>query len=160
MGKEVYKSKIGGQALIEGIMMKGVYKSAMACRLPDGTIDLETWDENNGKNAPWYKKTPFIRGSFNFISSLVTGYKCLMKSAEKQMTEEDKEEEMTKFEKWLTDKFGEQLMGILSAVAMVIGVVLSLFLFKFIPTLVTKPVEHLTLLRTAIEGIIKLIIFI
>lgn len=160
MGKEVYKSKIGGQALIEGIMMKGVYKSAMACRLPDGTIDLETWDENNGKNAPWYKKTPFIRGSFNFISSLVTGYKCLMKSAEKQMTEEDEEEEMTKFEKWLTDKFGEQLMGILSAVAMVIGVVLSLFLFKFIPTLVTKPVEHLTILRTAIEGIIKIIIFI
>lgn len=160
MGKEVYKSKIGGQALIEGIMMKGVYKSAMACRLPDGTIDLETWDENNGKNAPWYKKTPFIRGSFNFISSLVTGYKCLMKSAEKQMTEEDETEEMTKFEKWLTDKFGEQLMGILSAVAMVIGVVLSLFLFKFIPTLVTKPIEHITILRTAIEGIIKIIIFI
>ena len=132
MSQEVYKSKIGGQALIEGVMMKGVHKGAMACRLPDGTIDLETWDENNGKSAPWYKKTPFIRGSFNFVSSLVTGYKCLMKSAEKQMTEEDSEEEMTKFEKWLTDKLGENLMSVLSGIAMVFGVLISLFLFKFI----------------------------
>ena len=155
-----HKSKIGGQALIEGIMMKGVYKTAMACRLPDGTIDLEVWDDNNGKDAPWYKKTPLIRGSFNFISSLITGYKCLMKSAEKQMTEDDEEEEMTKFEQWLTDKLGDKLMGIMSAIAMVIGVVFSVFLFKFIPTLVTKPIEHLTILRTALEGIIKIIIFI
>ncbi len=160
MGKEVYKSKIGGQALIEGIMMKGVHTAAMACRLPDGTIDVETWEENNGKNAPWYRKTPFVRGSFNFISSLVSGYKCLMKSAEKQMTEEDSEEEMTKFEKWLSDKFGEQLMSIVSAAAMVIGVVFSLFLFKFIPTLITKPLENITILRTACEGILKIIIFI
>lgn len=160
MGKEVYKSKIGGQALIEGIMMKGVYTAAMACRLPDGTIDVETWEENNGKNAPWYKKVPFVRGSFNFISSLVSGYKCLMKSAEKQMTEEDEEEEMTRFEKWITEKFGEQLMSIISVVAMIIGVVFSLFLFKFIPTLVTKPLENSTILRTAAEGILKIIIFV
>lgn len=160
MGKEVYKSKIGGQALIEGVMMKGVYKGAMACRLPDGTIDIETWDENNGKSAPWYKKTPFIRGSFNFVSSLVAGYKCLMKSAEKQMTEEDSEEEMTKFEKWLTDKLGENLMSVLSGIAMVLGVLISLFLFKFIPTFCTKPLENITVLRTAAEGILKIAIFI
>ncbi|WP_044975627.1 DUF1385 domain-containing protein [Ruminococcus sp. HUN007] len=160
MGKEVYKSKIGGQALIEGVMMKGVYKGAMACRLPDGTIDLETWDENNGSSAPWYKKTPFIRGSFNFVSSLVTGYRCLMKSAEKQMTEEDSEEEMTKFEKWLTEKLGENLMSILSGIAMVLGVAISLFLFKFIPTFCTKPLENVTVLRTAAEGILKIAIFI
>lgn len=160
MSKEVHKSKIGGQALIEGIMMKGIYKSAMACRLPDGTIDIETWDEKNGKNAPWYRKTPFIRGSFNFISSLISGYKCLMKSAEKQMTEDDEQEEMTKFEQWLTDKLGENLMGVVSAVAMVIGVVFSLFLFKFIPTLITKPVENHTVIRTAIEGLLKIAIFI
>jgi len=83
-----------------------------------------------------------------------------MKSAEKQMTEDDEEEEMTKFEQWLTDKLGDKLMGIMSAIAMVIGVVFSVFLFKFIPTLVTKPIEHLTILRTALEGIIKIIIFI
>ena len=65
--QEKFKSKIGGQALIEGIMMLGPNKGAMACRLPDGSIDLETWEENNGKNAPWYKKTPIIRGCFNFV---------------------------------------------------------------------------------------------
>ena len=160
MSKEAHKSKIGGQALIEGIMMKGVFKSAMACRLPDGTIDIETWDENNGKNAPWYKKVPFIRGSFNFVSSLISGYKCLMKSAEKQLTDDDEEEEMSKFEQWLTDKLGDNIMGIISAVAMVIGIVLSLFLFKFIPAFLTKPIENQTILRTAIEGILKIAIFI
>ncbi len=159
MGK-THKSKIGGQALIEGIMMKGIYKSAMACRLPDGTIDLETWDENNGKNAPWYKKTPFVRGSFNFVSSLVSGYKCLMKSAEKQMTEDDSEEEMSKFEKWLDDKFGEKIMGVVSTIALILGVVLSLFLFKFIPTFATKPLENVHVVRTIAEGILKIAIFI
>ena len=160
MSKEAHKSKIGGQALIEGIMMKGVFKSAMACRLPDGTIDIETWDENNGKNAPWYKKVPFIRGSFNFVSSLISGYKCLMKSAEKQLTDDDEEEEMSKFEQWLTDKLGDNIMGIISALAMVIGIVLSLFLFKFIPAFLTKPIENQTILCTAIEGILKIAIFI
>ena len=51
--KEKFKSKIGGQALVEGIMMLGPTTGAMACRLPDGTIDLETWEENNGKNAQY-----------------------------------------------------------------------------------------------------------
>lgn len=159
MGKEAHKSKIGGQALIEGIMMKGVHTSAMACRLPNGTIDLETWNEKNGKDAPWYRKTPFIRGSFNFISSLISGYKCLMKSAEKQMTD-DEEEEMSGFEKWLNDKLGEKLMGAVSAIAMIFGVAVSLFLFKFIPTFVTKPIENITILRTALEGALKIVIFI
>lgn len=50
--KALHKSKIGGQALIEGVMMKGPLKGAMACRLPDGTIDVEIWEEKNGKNPP------------------------------------------------------------------------------------------------------------
>ena len=86
-----HRSKIGGQALIEGVMMKGVHTGAMACRLPDGTIDVETWEEHNGKEMPWYRKCPFVRGSFNFVISMRDGYRCLMKSAEKQMTEEEKE---------------------------------------------------------------------
>lgn len=98
-----FKSKIGGQALIEGVMMRGIDLSAMACRLPDGTIDVETWKIRNGKTAPWYLKTPFIRGCFNFVISLVDGMKCTMKSAEKQMNDEDDDddEEMSPFEEWL-----------------------------------------------------------
>ena len=48
-----HKSKIGGQALIEGVMMKGAFTGAMACRLPDGTIDVETWPEKNGRDKPY-----------------------------------------------------------------------------------------------------------
>jgi len=55
-----HMTKIGGQALIEGIMMKGAEVGAMACRLPDGKIEMETWKENNGANMPWYRKCPFI----------------------------------------------------------------------------------------------------
>ena len=75
--KEKFKTSIGGQAVIEGVMMRGPEKGAMACRLPSGEIDLETWDVKGGK--AWYKKVPFVRGIFSFISSLVLGYKCLMK---------------------------------------------------------------------------------
>ena len=72
-----HRSKIGGQALIEGVMMKGVHTGAMACRLPDGTIDVETWEEHNGKEMPWYRKCPLVRGSFNFVFSMRDGYRCL-----------------------------------------------------------------------------------
>ncbi len=165
--QEQRRSKIGGQALIEGVMMKGAYTGAMACRLPDGTIDVETWKENNGKNMPWYRKCPFVRGSFNFVISMKDGYRCLMKSAEKQMTdEEEDEEEMSRFEKWLTEKLGEKLFGIIMGAAMVVGVALALLLFMFLPKLVVgliinhTAVPDVNVLRSLLEGIIKIAIFL
>lgn len=161
--KKDHKSKIGGQALIEGVMMKGSYKSAMACRLPNGEIDLEVWDENNGKNAPFYRKVPFVRGIFNFILSMVDGYKCLMKSAEKQMDEDNPEEEMSKFEKWLDDKFGEKIMTVFMVIALIFSVGVGLFLFMYLPAKVVgfiKPIHDYNILKTLFEGIIKIIIFV
>lgn len=161
--KKDHKSKIGGQALIEGVMMKGSYKSAMACRLPNGEIDLEVWDENNGKNAPFYRKVPFVRGIFNFILSMVDGYKCLMKSAEKQMDEDNPEEEMSKFEKWLNDKFGEKIMTAFMVIALIFSVGVGLFLFMYLPAKVVgfiKPIHDYNILKTLFEGIIKIIIFV
>lgn len=131
-----FRSKIGGQALIEGVMMRGIDKSAMACRLPDGTIDVEEWSIRNGKDAPWYLKTPFIRGTFNYVISLRDGYKCLSKSAEKQAVD-DEEEEMNKFEKWLTEKMGDKLVPVLTGIASLIGVALSLLLFMYLPAKAT-----------------------
>ncbi len=94
-----HKSKIGGQALIEGVMMKGAFRGAMACRLPNGEIDLETWDlpakfETDPKTGKqrivrkWYNKIPLVRGCVNFVMSMVDGYRCMMKAAEKQFDEE------------------------------------------------------------------------
>lgn len=158
---EKFKSKIGGQALIEGIMMRGIDKASMACRLPNGEIDIEKWEIKNGKNAPWYRKTPFVRGVFVFVSSMIDGYKCLNKSADKQM--KDNHEEPSKFEKWLEKVFGEKLMPALSVAATVIGIILAILLFVFIPTFIVKLFTNVIeskFLLTLIEGVIKIAIFI
>ena len=84
-----HKTSIGGQAVIEGIMMRGPEKTSLAVRLPNGSLDVETWE--NPKITAWYKKTPFVRGIFNFVDSLVLGMKTLMFSAS---FFEDEEEEM------------------------------------------------------------------
>ena len=77
------KTSIGGQALIEGIMMRGPVLTSMATRMPDGSIDVETWNTHKGSKTPWTRRAPFIRGIFNMVDSMVVGYHCLMKSAEK-----------------------------------------------------------------------------
>ncbi len=82
------KTSIGGQALLEGIMMRGPKKSAMAVRDPDGVIVLEKWDNKTPKHQ-WLYKTPVIRGVFNFAASMASGYKCLMRSAEIAGLEEE-----------------------------------------------------------------------
>ena len=148
---EKFKSKIGGQALIEGIMMLGPDKGAMACRLPDGSIDLETWAENNGKTAPWYKKTPLVRGCVNFVISLVKGYKYMMKSAEKQFTEEEKEES------------GSALYQISMYVGVVLGIILAVGLFVFLPKFLVglmPSVKSYRILRSIVEGVVKIAIFV
>lgn len=158
-----HKSKIGGQALIEGVMMNGIHQSAMACRLPNGTIDVETWSANNGKDAPWYRKTPFVRGIFNFVHSLVLGYKCLMKSAEKQMTDDDEEEnteELSKLDIWLNEHLSENVMSVISIITMIISVVFCIAIFKVVPSWITKPLESHAFIRTFLEGIIKIGIFV
>lgn len=135
------KTKIGGQALIEGIMMKGVSKAAMAVRMKDGGIDVEEWELPTAK---WYNKTPLIRGSINFVSSMTEGYRCMMKSAEKSgMLDEEADEEPTKFEKWLDEKLGDKLTGVIMAIAMVLGVALAVFLFAFVPTALFDWIEAL-----------------
>ncbi|MCM1314716.1 MAG: DUF1385 domain-containing protein [Prevotella sp.] len=156
MGKnqsnEKFKSKIGGQALIEGIMMLGPNKGAMACRLPDGSIDLETWEENNGKNAPWYKKTPLVRGCVNFIESMIRGYKYMMKSAEKQLTEEEKAEE---------EKSG--IFDVVMYIGMFIGIIMAVGLFMFLPKWIVglfSGIAEKRIIRSILEGIVKIAVFV
>lgn len=114
------KTSIGGQALIEGVMMKGPSCTAMAVRTPSGEIDVELFQEK--AQRPWYKKTPIIRGMVNFVVMLVQGYKMLMRSAEKAGLDDMDEE--SKFDKWLASKFGDNMMKVISGVAMVLGVFL------------------------------------
>lgn len=157
---EQKKTSIGGQALIEGLMMKGPHTSAMAIRTSNGEIDLETWETNKGGKRPWYKTTPFIRGTFNLIDTLREGYSCLMKSAEKADFDLD---EPSAFDRKLEQWFGENAMKIISVVAMVIAVALSVLLFMVIPAAISKALAPwLTgrLSKSAVEGIIKIVIFL
>ncbi len=162
---EKFKTRIGGQAVIEGVMMRGIGRSAMACRLPSGEIDLEEWDIKGKNGLPWYRKAPFVRGIFNFIVSLIDGYKCLSRSADKQMTEEDEEEEMNRFEQWLDDRFGDKLMPILTTISMIVGVALALLLFMYLPSLILKGISYLipgmpVFVKNLIEGLLKIGIFV
>lgn len=156
---EIKKTSIGGQALIEGVMMKGPDNVAMAVRLPDGKIDVEEWSTSKGK-TPFYKKTPFVRGIFNFIDSMILGYKCLSKSAEKSCEEE---EEPSKFEKFLSEKLGRDVMDIVMVLAAVLGVGLALLLFSVLPSAIAKllePVLNAKWALTAAEGVIKIAVLV
>lgn len=160
---EQFKSKIGGQAVIEGVMMRGLDKAAMACRLPDGEIDMEIWPIKGGKNVPWYRKIPFVRGVFNFIVSMIDGYKCISRSAEKQIIDDD-DEELTRFEKWLDEKLGDKIMPVISGISIVIGVALAVVLFMMVPSWISKGINYFIPLngfaRNVIEGLLKIAIFI
>ena len=150
------KTSVGGQALMEGIMMKGPLKSAMAVRKPDGTIDLDVWDT---KRTHGLGKVPFIRGIFNFIDTMIQGYKCLMRSAEVS----GEEEEPTKYEIWLNKKFGAKAGAVFNGVVMIIAVVLCIGLFIAVPSFITSLfAQHIKsrFALSAIEGAIKMGIFL
>ena len=156
------KSRIGGQALIEGVMMRGLDRSAMAVRKPDGEIDVSISPLQAGKAMQVIGKIPIVRGVFNFIQSIVIGYRCLGKSAEIAGLEEE-EGESWKFEQWLDRTFGDHLMKIITGVGMLLGVAACILLFILLPSLVVKGLDMLVPLhgwKSLIEGILKMGIFI
>lgn len=164
-----FKSKIGGQALIEGIMMRGINTAAMACRLPDKTIDVETWSIKGGKNAPWYMRAPFVRGCFNFGISLYDGMKCMIKSAEKQTEddEEENQEEMNRFERWLSDKLegehGKEIMDTIMIVICIISMIIAICVFKFVPAALSSLLGKIgapSWAKAVAEGIIKICLLV
>ena len=163
--ENIHRTTIGGQALIEGIMMKGPEKTAMAVRTKEGEIVIE---EKENKQRKWYNKAPFIRGTINFVSQLLDGYYYLSRSAELSgMADDDSEEEMSKFEKWLDNKFGDKIMGVIMTIAMIFGIALAILLFVFVPTWLFMLVQYLvgtaadlSPFQSLFEGILKIVIFI
>ncbi len=143
--KKVRRTLIGGQALMEGVMMRGKSAMAMAVRTPDGDIELETKRLKN--KGAWYKKVPIVRGVVAFVSSLITGMGTLLKSAEVS-GEED-----------------ETPSGGMMAIAVVLGVVLAVGLFILLPSFLTSLFERFIsnfhpLLSGLIEGLLRILIFV
>lgn len=160
--KECFKTSIGGQALIEGVMMRGPEKTCMAVRIPDGSIVVEDVEDKRDKKFPKFLKLPVIRGVVNFVQSMILGYKTTMRSAELSGMEEI--QEPSKIDKFLTEKLGEKIYTIVGIIGGVLGVVLAVLLFVFVPTFIVKMfntyVFDLKMFTAAAEGIIKIAVFI
>jgi len=153
------KTSIGGQALIEGIMMRGPVRSAMAVRDTEGKIVLEEFDTPVA-NRPAITRKPFVRGIFNMYDSLKMGYKCLMRSAE--IAGFDDEPDKEKAEK--QNKFFNM---VLMPLAVVLAVVLAVGLFMYLPTqlykwlsLAVPAIKDLRILQSCFEGIFRIVIFV
>ncbi len=166
--KNIKKTSIGGQALIEGIMMRGPKMTAMAVRNPEGEIVLEKWEtEVSAKKG--VRKIPFVRGIFNFIDSMRFGYKCLMRSAEiAGLEEKPKKPEETEGDSSDSKKGTSLGMTLLMILSVVLGVVLALGLFVALPTFLYSLLarfipffsEDNRFLKSAFEGVLKVLILI
>ncbi len=159
--KNSAKSQVGGQALIEGVMMRGVSNAAMAVRTPNGEIDVEEWTLKKPGIA---SKIPLVRGIVNFIASLSMGYKCLSKSAEKAGLDDVEEDyKPSKFEAFIEKKFGDKLMNAVVITGVVLGILGAVALFMVLPSLAVKGIDMLIPLggfKALVEGIIKIAIFV
>ena len=159
-------SNIGGQAVMEGIMMKGDKKTAVAVRLPSGDIHIKT--EENPKKRTW-AKIPIVRGVIVFVNSLIQGTKTLMYSADVLEKYEEKLgegalAEKGKFETWLEKHFGERAVwNILIAISVIISLVFSIGIFVIGPTAVINWMTAFTeneIVLNLTEGLLRIAIFV
>lgn len=159
--KKVKKTSIGGQAVLEGVMMRGKTGIATAVRDSDGTIRIEAERITPPEKQNKFLKLPIIRGVVNFFSSLVVGTKILMRSAEVYGGDD---EEPSKFEKWLAKTFKIDVMDVVLFFGVALGLVFSIALFFILPTILGnlfgKAFPDLRVVRNLIEGLIRIAIFI
>ncbi len=159
---EQFKTMIGGQALIEGIMMRGPEKDAVVVRAGE-ELKIEVKPRKVRPKDSVLSK-PFIRGAVNFFDSQVVGVKALMQSADLAPEEGDSPEEPSKLDKWLEEKLGnERFQKAAVGFAVFMGLGLSVLLFFLLPMVISGFFDqwlHNTLLLNLIEGAIRMVIFL
>ncbi len=152
---------IGGQAVLEGVMMRGKSSMATAVRDEDGIIRIESQRITPQNERNLFLRLPIIRGVVSFVSSLTVGTKILMRSAEVYG-----ESEPTKFEKFLAEKFKINIMSVVLTISLLLGFALAIFLFMFLPQFAREGVEKLFSIRfdvwakSLIEGVLKIFVFV
>ena len=163
----LHKTSVGGQALIEGIMMQGPKGAAVSVRVPDGSIETIMKHPKHIRDRIKPLGWPVLRGCVSFVESMIFGYQCLMLSAEKSGMEdvEADEENMSKLDKWLSSHLSKGVMSALTAVASVLGIALAFALFFYLPTVITNLFNKLANgalqnYRALIEGVLRMLIFI
>ena len=156
---EKFKTMIGGQALIEGIMMRGPEKDAIVIRGKDGlTVEVSPRKRNPPKSI---KNWPFLRGVFSFFDSQVTGVKALMRSVD--LAPEEYQEEPSKFDLWLEKKLGnEKFQQAIIGIAVAMGLGLSIGLFFLLPMIIGGFFDRWidsTVGLNLVEGVVRMCIF-
>lgn len=157
--KKEFKTSVGGQAVMEGVMMRGPEKWCLAVRTPAGDIVTE---EHPTVKRPW-TKIPIIRGIFSFVDSLLMGYQTIMRSAEISMGDELEEEEPSKFDVWLDRHFGEKGTKFIMGLSALVGGMMAIVLFMVLPTAAVGLLNRFVALgfwKTVLEGIVKLSLFV
>ncbi len=162
--KDACPTKVGGQAVLEGVMMKGDERSSVCVRLPNGDLYIKT--EKNKKRSSIYS-WPFIRGVFVFVASLVQGMKTLMFSADVMEGYDGDgaiEFEEDKLSLWLEKKFGKQgAWNLMIYFSVFIAIVFTVLVFIVAPTLVVNLAKHFTenaVVLNIIEGVLRIILFV
>ena len=159
--KEKFRTSVGGQALMEGVMMRGPKRLCCAVRRPDGGIETDIKELPPKK---WYEKVPFVRGVFAMIGSMITGYRCLMYSADIAMQNSEDFEPESKLDKWLDEHLGEKFQNALMVCAALMGGVAAILLFSVTPTSVVGFVSRFMPLgrwgRVILEAVLKMAIFL
>ena len=149
-------NRVGGQAVLEGVMMKSGENVALSVRKEDGSIETETKKFVSARKKHKTFNIPVVRGVINMVETFRLSYSILGRSAE--MLGLDDFEEETKFDKWMREKLGDKMMSVIMSVAMVLGVALAL-----LPTFAVKKlgeVVELGWFRNLIQGLIKIAIFV
>lgn len=159
-----FKTMCGGQALIEGIMMRGPDKESIVVRKPDGELEVKVEPLKLVKTRHPFLGLPLIRGPINFIDSMVHGVKALMYSAEFYPEDEDTSEEPSKLDAWLDKHLGsEKAMSVVVTLSVILGLGFSILLFFILPTLITGLLTRWvqsTLALSLVEGLVRMVIFL
>lgn len=153
-------SGIGGQAVLEGVMMKNGEKYAVAVRKPDGEIEVDLENYQGILHGSVIGKIPFLRGIFQFVDSMVLGMKCLNYSADFYEDEERKETVVDRVVNKVTKGRAEKLFSVLLTLA---AIALAVGIFMVLPYLITSRLEEYvrsSALMTVIEGVIRILIFL
>ena len=154
---------VGGQAVLEGVMMRHGERYSVSVRKEDGSITTENRTFVSVRKKIKLLNIPLLRGAVNFIEMLILSYKTLSISADAYGLTEEEEE--SKFERWLREHFGKGLVDVVMAISMVLGLALGVGIFFFFPSLLTKATDNalggsLGWAKNLIEGLIKIVIFI
>ncbi len=149
--KKQHMTSIGGQAVIEGVMMRGPSKTAIAIRKPDGDIDIDIKPNSSLVAKLKLTKIPIIRGIVAFFDSLILGVGATMHSAEFIDIESEQEEKPSKFDEFLEKHFGEKALDVVMWIAVAFSLVIGVGLFMLLPTAIAGTIKSVLLNETFIK---------